>query len=65
MVDRLEVLNRHVSGNCSALVAEGDPAVVAHLCKEAAKPQVGWVALGCCCAGVGGLAGSQVLMQGN
>lgn len=41
MVDRLEVLNRHVVGNCSAVPAEGDETVVAQLCKEVQKAQVG------------------------
>ena len=40
LVDRLEVLNRHVSGNCSAIVAEGDTDVAAKLAKEAARPGV-------------------------
>ncbi|KAL4421609.1 hypothetical protein ABPG75_010900 [Micractinium tetrahymenae] len=43
MVDRLEVLNRHVTGNCSAILAEGDAAVVAQLCKELKHPQVDFV----------------------
>lgn len=41
LIDRLELLNRQVVGNCSAIVAEGDAAVVAQLVKEAAKAQVG------------------------
>lgn len=41
MIDRLEVLNRHVTGNCSAILADGDAAVVAQLCKELKHPQVG------------------------
>lgn len=43
MVDRLELLNKHVTGNCSAVVVAegGDAAVVAQVCKELARPQVG------------------------
>ena len=40
LIDRLELLNRQVVGNCSAVVAEGDAAVVAQLAKEVAKQQV-------------------------
>ena len=40
MIDRLELLNRQVVGNCSAVVAEGDAAVAAQLAKEVAKAQV-------------------------
>lgn len=43
MIDRLEVLNRHVTGNCSAILADGDAAVVAQLCKELKHPQVDFV----------------------
>ena len=39
LVDRLELLNKQVVGDCSAVVAEGDAAVVAALRRELPKPQ--------------------------
>ncbi len=57
MVDRLEVLNRHVTGNCSAILAEGDAAVIAQLCKELKHPQVGRGGCGCVGVGLGGWVG--------
>ena len=44
LVDHLEVLNRHVTGNCSAVVADGDADALAKLAREAAKPGMdfGW-----------------------
>lgn len=38
-MDRLELLNKQVVGDCSAVVAEGDAAVVAALRRELPKPQ--------------------------
>ncbi|KAI3430222.1 hypothetical protein D9Q98_004819 [Chlorella vulgaris] len=40
MVDRLELLNRQVAGNCAAVVADDDAAVVAALARELPKAQV-------------------------
>lgn len=53
MVDRLELLNRQVAGNCAAVVADDDAAVVAALARELPKAQVrvagGGVGCGCMC----------------
>jgi hypothetical protein len=38
-VDRRELLNQQVAGDCSAVVAEGDAAVVDALRRELSKPR--------------------------
>lgn len=40
MVDKVEVLNRHVAGNCSGIPADSDAVAMPALCRELARLQV-------------------------
>ncbi|PSC70139.1 small RNA degrading nuclease 5 [Micractinium conductrix] len=43
MVDKVEVLNRHVAGNCSGIPADSDAVAMPALCRELARLQVHFI----------------------